>query len=202
MSRSPKTTRGVTLEEFLRLPEIDEQPYQEYVDGRVEVKPLPQTKHSVMTRKLLYVTEAYAGPARLGLPFPELRCTWAGRSIAPDVVFLLDAHIETDGDGVYVNEVRRAPDIQFEIVSPERTPTRIRKKLLHSTSNGCPLGVMIDPERKAIEVHRPERPPERLPDDGILDLAPVLAGQRIPVPDIFGWLVHRRPDPPDRGAAS
>ena len=95
-SRVPTT---MTLEEFLRLPGIDEHPYREYIDGRIEAKVSPQKKHSTIQKRLVSHLDDFAVPRSLGESFPELRCTFAGRSIVPDVVFLLRDHIETDENG-------------------------------------------------------------------------------------------------------
>ncbi len=37
MSSRSRFQEGLTLEEFLRTPGIDEPPYQEYIDGRIPV---------------------------------------------------------------------------------------------------------------------------------------------------------------------
>ena len=86
-------------------------------------------------------------------------------------------------------------DIHIEIVSPDQLVAKLKRRLVHSTSNGCPLGVLVHSERKTIDLYRPGRPPERLAADGILDGDPVLPGFRLPVAEVFGWLVHRRPAP-------
>src|SRR5215207_7666611 len=99
MARSPRVRGRMTLEEFLRRPEIDEHPYLEYIDGRIEAKVSPQKKHSVIQGRFVERFNHFATPLRLGYAFPELRCTFAGRSIIPDVVFLLKAHIELDDRG-------------------------------------------------------------------------------------------------------
>jgi Uma2 family endonuclease len=205
MASSPRTRQPATLEEFLREPGIDEHPYKEYIDGRIEVKASPQTKHSVLTLRLSSALVGYAEPRGLGFAFPELRCTFAGRSIIADIVFLLAEHIVTDELGVVIDEILRPPDIHVEIVSPEQFVSRLRRKLVHSTANGCPLGFLIDPERNEIEVFRPSSEPVCLADDGILDGDPVLPGFQLPVSEIFGWLVFRKPgavQPPDQGAKS
>ena len=97
MSSTPAVREGLTLDEFLDLPEIDEHPYLEYIDGRVVAKVSPQRKHSALrpasSAALEPARDARAGS---GEAFPELRCTFAGRSIVPDVVFLLEEHIEVD----------------------------------------------------------------------------------------------------------
>jgi Uma2 family endonuclease len=178
----------MTLEEFLELPE--DKPYLEYIDGRIEAKVSPQTKHSLLTLRLLECLNGWARPARLGFAFPELRCTFAGRSIIPDVVFLLREHIEIGEDGEPVNEVWRPPDIHIEIISPDSSVKKAREKLAHATAHGCPLGWLIHPEKKqrTIDVYRPGRPAERLAPDGVLEGEPVLRGFRLGVAEVFGWL--------------
>jgi Uma2 family endonuclease len=191
MASPAQVRKSLTLEEFLKLPE--QKPVLEYIDGQVKAKAVPQKKHSVITRRLADRIDQFAVPAGLGMSFVELRCTFVGRSIVPDVVFLLEEHIATDEQGEPVNETPIPPDIHVEIISPDQSVTSSHEKLVHSTSNGCPLGWLIHPERKTIDAYRPGRPPERLADDGVLDGDPVLPGFRVPVAEVFGWLVLRRP---------
>jgi Uma2 family endonuclease len=194
MASPARIDKMVTLEEFLRMPEIDEHPYLEYIDGRIEAKVSPQLQHGVLTTFLLNHLLEYARPQRRGLPVPELRCTFAGRSIIPDVVFLLDAHIETDKNGKLINPIFRPPDIHVEIVSPDQSARKCREKLAFSRANGCPLGWLIDPERMRVLVYRPGRRAKELPDDGVLEGDPVLPGYRLPVAELFDWLIWRKPD--------
>ena len=193
MATSSPLRKSITLEQFLARPE--QKPVLEYLDGRIEAKVSPQKKHSLMTLRLLERLNRIAEPAGLGLAWPELRCTFAGRSIVPDVVFLLETHIASDERGEPVNETSLPPDIHIEIVSPDQSVGRSREKLAHSTAHGCPLGWLINPERQWIDVYRPGQAPERLAPDGFLDGAPVLPGFRVSVPDVFGWLCLRPPAP-------
>jgi Uma2 family endonuclease len=192
MASPARVDQTISLEEFLRLPEIDEHPYLEYIDGRIEAKVSPQKKHGLLEKRLMMHVDAYAQPRQLGETFPELRCTFAGRSIIPDVVFLLDEHIETDESGEVLDPTFRPPDIHIEIVSPDQSVERCREKLIFSRANGCPLGWLIDPIRKTVQVYRPGRRPQRLPADGVLDGEPILPGSRLAVAELFGWL--RRPE--------
>ncbi len=196
MASHSKTRSGMTLEEFLRWPEADEHPYKEFINGRIEMKVSPQKKHSVLTLDFCLALNQFAGPGRLGRAFPELRCTFAGRSIIPDVVFLLEANIPCDARGMLVNISILPPDIQIEIRSPGQSLKKTREKLEHAVANGCPLGWLIDPERETADVYRPGSGPERLLADGFLDATPVLPGFRLAVSEVFGWLIYRAPNPP------
>jgi Uma2 family endonuclease len=198
MSSVSGIQRSLTLEEFLALPE--EKPSLEYIDGRIEAKVSPQKKHSVIQLRLAASLNGFAEPADQGFAFPELRCTFVGRSIVPDIVFLLDAHIGSDAQGEFPNETCLPPDIHIEIISPDQAARSAREKLAHSTSNGCSLGWLIDPEKKWIDVYRPGRPAERMALDGVLEGDPVLPGYRLPIAEVFGWLKRQPPGRPTTGA--
>lgn len=188
MAGQLETRHGLSLEAFLRLPEIEESPASEFLDGRIVRKAVPKKKHALLTMRLLARLNEAAEPAGLGLAFPELRCTYSGRSIVPDIAFLLMEHIELDAEGEPLEETHWPPDIHIEILSPGQSSRLPLEKLEHSTSHGCPLGWFFDPASRVIEVHRPGRPPERLAEDGILEGEPVLPGFRLPWIEVFGWL--------------
>lgn len=192
MATVPRLDRALTLEAFLKRPEIEEAPVQEFINGRIEYKAVPQKKHALVTKKIVSAFDAFAESRGIGESFPELRCTYLGRSIVPDVAFLLEAHIEYDEIGEPINQTLRPPDIHVEIVSPDQSLKICREKLAHSTSHGCALGLLIDPERKAIEVYRPGIEVEQLPPDGAILGDPVLPGFRLEVAEVFGWLQRRR----------
>jgi Uma2 family endonuclease len=193
MASPARVEQMLTLEEFLRMPGIDERPYKEFIDGRVETKMSPQKKHGRLQKRLINHVDAYSEPRELGESFPELRCTFAGRSIIPDVVFLLDEHIETDEAGEILDPTPHPPDIHVEIVSPEQSVQKCREKILFSTANGCPLGWLIDPIRKAVYVYRPGQRPKQIPMDGVLEGDPVLPGYCLPVAELLDWVKLRRP---------
>ncbi len=193
LAADSRTDRSMTLAEFLAWPEIDEKPYLEYIDGRIEEKLSPQARHSLIQLNLPPALNAFALPRRLGLALPELRCTFGGRSIIPDVVFLLDASIRTDERGDIVDEIMTPPDIHVEIRSPDQSKARTVEKIEHSIAQGCPLGWFIDPDQRNIRVYRPGRAVEVLGADGVLDGDPILPGFRLAVAEVFGWLVYRKP---------
>ncbi|MGF1494627.1 MAG: Uma2 family endonuclease [Microcoleaceae cyanobacterium] len=76
-------TKPVTLEAFLDLPET--KPASEYIDGHIIQKPLPQGKHSRLQDKFVKVINAAIEPEKVACAFPEIRCTFDGASIVPDI---------------------------------------------------------------------------------------------------------------------
>jgi Uma2 family endonuclease len=81
MVQSP--VRVMTLVEFLWLPET--KPANEFIDGQIIQKPMPQGKHSLIQGELTVNIKAAFKPQRLVRAYPELRCSFGGRSIVPDV---------------------------------------------------------------------------------------------------------------------
>ena len=86
------SAKPMTLEELLQLPETT--PANEYSDGVITQKPMPQGEHSTLQRELLFGIDAVVKAAKIARAFPELRCTYptgsrnsvyGGRSIVPDV---------------------------------------------------------------------------------------------------------------------
>ncbi|MGQ9870995.1 Uma2 family endonuclease [Leptodesmis sp.] len=118
---SIQTQAEMTLEEFLRLPET--KPASEYVEGRIYQKPVPQGKHSRLQTRLPTAINQQLEPQQLGGAFTELRCTFAGRSIVPDISVFTWERISPDQNGDIQNEFTIAPDWSLEILSPDQSPT-------------------------------------------------------------------------------
>jgi Uma2 family endonuclease len=81
MVQSP--SRPIALEEFLQLPET--KPASEYIDGQIIQKPMPQGKHSTIQTEFSTTVNVLLKPQHIARAFSELRCTFGGRSIVPDV---------------------------------------------------------------------------------------------------------------------
>ena len=76
------TQQPLSIEEFLELPET--KPASEYIDGQVYQKPM-QGKHSTMQIELSSAINQAGKPQKLTYALPELRCTFGGRSLVPDL---------------------------------------------------------------------------------------------------------------------
>ena len=136
--------RNLVLTEFLQLPET--KPASEFINGRIYQKPMPQGKHSRLQLKLCNTINQVAEASQIALAFPELRCTFGGRSIVPDVTVFQWERIPVDADGEIENVFALHPDWTIEILSPDQNATKVIRNILHCLRHGTQLGWFIDPD--------------------------------------------------------
>ncbi|MDZ8064166.1 MAG: Uma2 family endonuclease [Nostoc sp. DedQUE08] len=181
------SNKRLTLEEFLVLPET--KPYSEYIDGQIISKPTPQGKHSTIQGELCPSINSVVKVQKMGWAFPELRCTFGGRSIVPDVAVFSWARLPVDENGDIANTFAAAPDWIIEILSPEQSHTKVTKKILHALNHGTQMGWLIDPDERFIAAYPARQQP--LPFEEVESVLPVpefCQGLQLTVGDIFGWL--------------
>ena len=177
----------IALEEFLKLPET--KPASEYINGQVTQKPMPQGKHSIIQGELVTVINAVAKKQRVAHAFPELRCTFGGRSLVPDVSVFAWSRIPLDDSGDIANVFPIYPDWTIEILSPEQSPTKVTGNILHCLNNGCEMGWLIDPEERSLLIFPSGQQPELLQEaQEILPAPTLVADLQLTVSDMFDWL--------------
>jgi Uma2 family endonuclease len=110
MVQTPEKT--MSLEAFLQLPET--KPASEYIDGKIIQKPMPQGKHSVIQRELVQAIDNALKPNKIARAFPELRCTFGGRSVIPDVTVFTWERIPRRETGRVANVCPIPPDWTIE----------------------------------------------------------------------------------------
>lgn len=175
----------ITLEEFLKLPET--KPASEFIDGHIYQKPMPQGKHSRLQLQLCNAVNQVTEKRKIALAFPELRCTFGGRSIVPDVTVFSWERIPFDADGEVENVFEIYPDWTIEILSPDQRSTKVISNILHCLKHGTKLGWFIDPDERVILGFFPGQQPIELTGD---DQLPVLEIMELPltVTQVFSWL--------------
>ncbi len=176
----------ISLEEFLKLPET--KPYNEYINGQIIQKPMPQGKHSKLQSELIIAINALTKPRQTALAFPELRCTFGGRSIVPDVTLFAWSRIPVDEDGDIANVFRIAPDWTIEILSPDQNQTKVTGNIIHCLDCGSKLGWLIDPDEKSVLVYPAKQQTRLLTQSDLLPVPDLLADLRLTVADLFNWL--------------
>ena len=175
-----------TLEEFLKLPET--KPANEYINGKIYQKPMPQGKHSRLQIKLASAINEVGETQKLAYALTELRCTFAGRSIVPDIAVFEWQNIPLDANGQIANKFTIAPDWIIEILSPEQSANRVIRKIIFALNNGTKLGYFIDSDDESITVFQPNQLPEVKEKQDILPVLDVLQSWQLKAEDIFSWL--------------
>ncbi|NJK65498.1 MAG: Uma2 family endonuclease [Microcoleus sp. CSU_2_2] len=176
---------SLTLEAFLKLPET--QPASEFINGRIHQKIMPQGKHSRLQLKFCNSVNLVAETEQTALAFPELRCTFGGRSIVPDATVFAWERIAFEADGEVPNSFAIHPDWTVEILSPDQKATKVISNILHCLKYGTQLGWLIDPEERLILVFIPGREPVELTEQDRLPV-PSFLTLDLTVEQVFGWL--------------
>ena len=141
-------SQPISLKEFLQLSET--KPAREYINGEIIQKSTPKGKHSRLQGKLCSVINDAYEAQKIAYAFSELRCTFGGRSIIPDISVFLWKNIAFTKNGEITDNFNTHPDWTIEILSPEQKPNKVIGNILHCLSSGCQLGWFIDPDDKSI----------------------------------------------------
>jgi Uma2 family endonuclease len=177
--------KSITLEEFLELPETE--PASEYIDGQISQKPMPQGEHSLIQGELITAINKVAKTPKIALALPELRCTFGGATIVPDVAVFRWERIPRQESGRIANRFESHPDWAIEILSPEQSQTKVLRNLLHCSRNGTELGWLILPDEDSVLTILPNQRIELLAGT---DQLPVLSNINLSltVEQVFSWL--------------
>jgi Uma2 family endonuclease len=178
------TTKPASLESFLSQPET--KPASEFINEKTTQKPMPQGKHSRLQVKLSTSINQVVEISKIAYAFSELRCTFGGASIVPDISVFRWERIPRDEFGQVANRFQIYPDWAIEILSPDQRQNKVLANLLHCIENGTELGWLLNPEDESVLV---------VSDRSIqifkgADQLPVLNGINLELTaeQIFGWL--------------
>jgi Uma2 family endonuclease len=174
------------LEEFLELPET--KPASEFIAGQTVQKTMPQGKHSRLQFRLCNAISEAVESKQLGMAFPELRCTFDGRSLVPDVAVFRWQRIPFDPNGEISNSFMTYPDWTIEILSPEQSPTKTISKILHCLDCGTQLGWLVDPAEKLVICFSPKQQPIEIIGDRYLPV-PDFLELNLAATQMFSWLI-------------
>lgn len=147
----------LSLGEFLQQPET--KPATEFVQGAIVQKPMPTGKHSrsqsCLAREIDQRTEA----TEIALALTELRCTFGGRSLVPDIAVIRWENLSWDDDETIADRFEQAPDWAIEILSPQQPQHLVMEKLLFCLNHGTAIAWLIDPYVESITVFQPNKTP-------------------------------------------
>ena len=180
-------TKPLSLDKFLSLPETE--PASEYINGKIIQKPMPQGKHSTIQRELSFALTLAFRPTGIAQAFPELRCTFGGRSIIPDIAVFRSEQIPRDRDGQVANTFSKAPDWTIEILSPSQNQTRVTRNVIHCLDHGTETGWIIDPAESLIFTYGSGKSVDVFEDSAERLPTPTFAAAvNLTVGEVFAWL--------------
>ncbi|PZO40572.1 MAG: hypothetical protein DCF19_11800 [Pseudanabaena frigida] len=179
------TTKPNSLEKFLELPET--KPASEFINEKSRQKPMPQGKHSLLQGTLCEAINQVLKFQKIAIAFPELRCTFGGASIVPDISVFRWERIPRDESGQVANRFLTYPDWTIEILSPRQSTNKVLGNILHCLEHGTELGWMLDPEEENVFVISSDRRIQMFKKQQVL---PVLNGIELELTatKIFEWL--------------
>ena len=147
------TTTQLTVAEFRRLPEDSGGVYHELRNGEIVAVARPKLKHSLIQRALRRLLEQAAEPGSLVdveiafRPLPEHEL-WVA-----DVAYLsAERFQQADPE----DNIRGAPDIVVEVLSPSNTAAEIYGKEKLCLENGPSQFWVVDPDRRQVKVSTPD----------------------------------------------
>ncbi len=179
------TAQPLTLEEFLKLPETE--PSLEYINGEIIQKPMPKGRHSRLQGKLCAAVNQVTEEQKIAYAFPELRCSFGGRSIVPDVAVFQWSRIPFTVDDEVPDNFELAPDWTIEILSPEQKANKVIGNILHCLKYGSHLGWFIDSSDRSILGFLPDQLPVLLQaEDSLPTLSEIELA--LTVNQVFSWL--------------
>jgi Uma2 family endonuclease len=183
-------TKEITLEDFLQ--QLETKPAREYIDHHIYTKPMPQGQHSTIQGELVTTINSVTKKQQIAWAFPELRCTFADKSIVPDIAVFTWDHLPVNDDGTIGDRFNIPPDWIIEILSPDQSMTLVTKKILYCLNNGSLMGWIIDPKEKVIFTYISNSLPQFFEENN--DLIPVsnfISNWQINLGEIFTWLKVR-----------
>ena len=144
---------STTLAEFLKQEET--QPASEYIHNKIQQKPMAQGRHCLMQLELCNAINKSLKPSKIVCALPEIRCTFGGVSLVPDIGVFQWERLPRESNGEIADRFNIYPDWTIEILSPQQSSTKVISKILYCLRNGTQLGWLIDPQEKSVLVLTP-----------------------------------------------
>jgi Uma2 family endonuclease len=122
------------------------------------------------------------------MAFTELRTTFAGRSVVPDVSVFRWDRIPRNAAGELADECRLAPDVAIEILSPGQSTTRLMRRCLWYVEHDVRIALLVDPEDRSVFVFGPGGATRALRGTDPIDFGDVIPGFQLRVQELFAAL--------------
>jgi Uma2 family endonuclease len=173
---SDLTTRALTAEQLLRLPDDDRR--LELIEGELREMPPAGAEHGTVAFHIAALLQRH------------ITAHNAGRGFAAETGFLLARDPDTvrAPDAAFVSRERAepigrvigywpgAPDLAVEVVSPGDSYSELHDKALAWLAAGAQLVLVVDPATRRVTLYRSPADVTVLEGEQAVDCAPVLPG--------------------------
>jgi Uma2 family endonuclease len=144
---------GLTLDEFLRLPE--EKPALEYLDGVVTRKMAPNGWHAGLEAELAFLFKLFLRQNPIARVYTELRSNRVDRSsLVPDLSVYLLGRVPLRPDGRGAEDFWTPPDLAVEIASPGQSINWLTDRANLLLSTGVRVVLVVEPRRDRVRLAR------------------------------------------------
>jgi Uma2 family endonuclease len=141
--------------------------------------------------KLCQRFDTFAEPRRLGLAVPEVRTTFGGSSVVPDVSFYTWDQLPLDRNGELLDESPHAPAITIEVTSPGQSIRTLVERCQWYVEQGVRVSLLVQLRRRIVTAFRAGVAPRELRGQDRIDLDEVLPGFELTVAELFNALRPR-----------
>ena len=173
------------LQEIERMGSAGER--QEFFDGVMREKEGVSGRHGEIEMELSIPLGTHVRTNGLGRLYPS--DTQFRILIDPEVIYIPDlAFVRTDrlpSEAARWHVMPLAPDLAVEVVSPNDRYEDVLDKIERYHRAGVPLVWLVQPRRRAVEIHPLGQAPTLLREGDTLDGGDVVPGFRLPVADLF-----------------
>ena len=178
--------KSMAADELLRLPRDGQR--HELVRGKLRTMPPARFEHGRHTSKLDRSLGSFVETMNLGQVVAGdigFRLTTGPDTVrAPDVAFVRAERVRAAGRVTGYWE--GAPDLVLEVISPNDLYSEDEDKVAEWLEHGARLVFVVNPRRRTVAVHRPNRPLRMLTIDDTLDGEDVVPGWMLPLWELFG----------------
>lgn len=182
------TTRAITFEEFLALPETE--PPSEYICGEVVPKSMPTAIHAQVVSALNILLGIYLLRTHLGTVWSDSRHARRSeqRVYLPDLAVMLHASGPLKDINWNRGAVERVPDIAIEVLSPDDRPGRVAEKVNFYLRAGVSLVWVIDPDERVLDAFTAGEPGVRYEGATPATGSPALPGFTLSMDELFATI--------------
>jgi Uma2 family endonuclease len=175
----------VTAQQFAALPAANN--LQELVAGHIVNMPSPLTPHGLVIFNLAFLLKSYLKRNDIGRAWGAESGLITSRG--PDSVRGMDAafcsYARWPKDSPQRGYATIAPEVVFEVLSPDDRWPRVLKKISEYLDAGVLVVCTVDPELKTVQIHSDGASARTLRADDSLELPDILPGFTCRVSELF-----------------